>query len=227
MQQPPNPHARPAVEVQALTKVFRARAVLDAVDLSLLPGSVTALTGRSGEGKTTLLRLIAGLDTPDAGRIFIAGQLACEGPRARLAPHQRGIGMVFQQAALWPHMNVADHLRFGLGDMPAAQARARVREVLDLTGIAHLAAERPARLSGGEAARVAIARALAPSPDCLLLDEPLAHLHDDLRHDIARTIRAVADTGSVAVLFVTHTPADLDGIADRRFHLEAARLTPI
>lgn len=216
----------PAVEAQALTMRFRGRAVLDAVDFVLLPGSVTALTGRSGEGKTTLLRLIAGLDNPDAGRILIAGALACEGPRAWLAPHRRGIGMVFQQAALWPHMSVVEHVRFGLGDMSAGQAEARVAEVLGLVGIAHLAAERPARLSGGEAARVAIARALAPAPACLLLDEPLAHLHDKLRHDIARTIRAVADTSGAAVLFVTHTPADLDSIADRALHLEAGHLKP-
>jgi len=219
-----NRHISPAVETQALTRRFRGHAVLDAVDLVLPPGSVTALTGRSGAGKTTLLRLIAGLDEPDAGRIFIAGNLASEGARAWLAPHQRGIGMVFQQAALWPHMSVAEHLRFGLGAMPARQAEARVAEVLGLVGIGHLAGERPARLSGGEAARVALARALAPAPACLLLDEPLAHLHDELRHDIARTIRRVADTSGAAVLFVTHTPADLDGIADRAFHLEAGHL---
>ncbi|GGD24862.1 ABC transporter ATP-binding protein [Sinisalibacter lacisalsi] len=213
-----------SVEADGLTKRFGDRVVLDEVRFSLMPGCVTALTGRSGEGKTTLLRLIAGLEEPDSGSIVIAGRVASRGSRALLAPHERGIGMVFQQAALWPHMTVAQHVRFGLGAMSTHAADARVSEVLALVGIGHLAAERPARLSGGEAARVAIARALAPAPACLLLDEPLAHLHHDLRHDITRTIRAAVDASGAAALFVTHTPADLDGVADGALHLEAGHL---
>lgn len=213
----------PVVAVRSLTRHLAGRAVLDAVDLDLWPGTVTMLTGRSGSGKTTLLRLIAGLDAADAGEIRIVGRLA-SGPAPLIPPHRRGVGMVFQQPALWPHMTVADHLQFALGDRPTPAAAARAQEVMALVGIAGLSGKRPAELSGGEAARAALARAIAPAPTCLLMDEPLAHLDSALRHEIAALLGRVTATTRAATLIVTHMPEDLAGIADRALHLADGHL---
>lgn len=212
----------PTIVTSGLCKVYRDRAVLDHVALELSAGTVTALTGKSGAGKTTLLRLIAGLDAADAGDIHIAGKLATSGKSILCPPYARGVGMVFQQPALWPHMNVRDHAQFGLENPRDTE---RVDEVLFLLGIVHLARAYPGQLSGGEASRVALARALTPSPHCLLLDEPFAHLHGSLRRDLAETIREATRTSGAATLIVTHTPDDLSGIAARRLHLEEGRLT--
>lgn len=214
-----------AVQLSTVDKRFGPRAVLDRVSLKLAPGEVVALTGPSGAGKTTLLRLIAGLDTPDAGEICLGGRLATDGAKLLLAPHQRGVGMVFQQPALWPHMRVREHVSFGLIGIGRVEAEARVQQVLELTEIAHLAEARPAGLSGGEAARVALARALAPAPKVLLLDEPLAHLHDRLRKALAATIRAATQATGAATLIVTHTPRDLAELAHRALALADGQLS--
>lgn len=216
----------PAVAVRGLGLRRARRAVLEAVDLDLWPGTITMLTGRSGAGKTTLLRLIAGLEGACAGEVRIGGRLA-SAPGPLIPPHRRGVGMVFQQPALWPHMTVAEHLRFALGDKAPAAAEARARQVLDLVGIAALAGKRPAELSGGEAARTALARAIAPQPACLLMDEPLAHLDAALRHDIAALLRDLTTATRAATLIVTHVPEDLASIADRALHLADGRLREV
>lgn len=210
-------HDSPTVSVRGLTRRFRSRPVLDGLDLDLNPGTLSVLTGRSGCGKTTLLRLIAGLDAADAGEIRIGGQLASS-PSPVIPPHLRGVGMVFQQPALWPHMSVAENVRFGLHKHPAATER--VDEVLSLVGIDGLANRLPAELSGGEAARAALARAIAPAPTCLLLDEPLAHLDAGLRHDLAVLLRRLTTLSGAATLFVTHTPEDLSGVQDFAWRME-------
>ena len=212
------------VRLFGVSRAFGGRDVLRGVALTLAPGSVTALTGPSGAGKTTLLRLIAGLDVPDEGEITLSGRPATSGRNLLLQPHERGIGMVFQQPALWPHMSVREQVEFGLVGLEDAAVRARTDAALALAEVAALADARPDRLSGGEAARVAIARALAPRPRCLLFDEPLAHLDAALRHGLAETIhRASRDTGA-AVLIVTHTPEDLVGTVDQKLHLADGRL---
>ncbi len=213
------------VSISGLTKRFGRRVLLEDVELVLAAGTVTALTGVSGVGKTTLLRFIAGLDAPDTGEIRIAGTLATAGSRILVPPHARGIAMVFQQPALWPHMNVVEHAGFGLPDIPDREKMALA--TLERLGIASLARSYPAELSGGEAARVALARALAPEPRCLLLDEPLAHLHADLRHDLAGIVSEATHANGTATLIVTHSPADLNGNADCCLRLEDGRLTTI
>ena len=215
------------VLLTAVTKAFAERDILRDVGLALVSGSVTALTGPSGAGKTTLLRLIAGLDVPDEGEIVLAGHPATLGRRLLFQPHERGIGMVFQQPALWPHLTVRRQVEFGLIGLDAAALRARAEAALALAEVAHLADARPAQLSGGEAARVAIARALAPAPRCLLFDEPLAHLDAALRHDLANTIHHVSRKTGAAVLIVTHTPDDFVGTVDHTLHLEGGRLTDV
>lgn len=212
------------ISAQGLGKNFAGREVLRAASLSLPSGSITALTGPSGAGKTTLLRILAGLDIPDCGSVRIGQILATEGATRYLAPHQRGIGMVFQQPALWPHMTVRAHIGFGLAGQDPVRDEARVEEVLGLTGLTDLAEARPGVLSGGEAARVALARALAPEPACLLLDEPLAHLQVQARHDLLAILEEAARATNAATLIVTHMPEDLAGIMDRHLHLEGGVL---
>jgi iron(III) transport system ATP-binding protein len=206
---------RPAtavVEVAALSKRFGATRVLDGVDLRVPPGTILALLGPSGCGKTTLLRAIAGLEVPDAGEVRLHGRLLSGPPPARGArpggcavlvpPERRGIGMVFQDWALFPHMSVGRNVAFGL---PRGQRRGRrVEQALALVGLDGFADRDPTRLSGGQRQRVALARALATRPALLLLDEPFSNLDAGLRVQVRGEVqRLLADLGMTAV-FVTH-----------------------
>lgn len=181
------------------------RPVVHDVDLSVGDGQTLALLGPSGSGKSTLLRVIAGLVTPDAGSVSI-GSTVVDG----VAPHRRGVGMVFQDQALFPHLTVGANVGFGLrmAKVSRPARRLRVDELLDLVGLAGYADRDPATLSGGEAQRVAIARALAPSPGVLLLDEPFAALDQLLRERLLTELRALFDRLAVTVIAVTHDPTE-------------------
>ncbi len=191
---------------------FGSRTVLDQVCLTVDREEVVALQGPSGSGKSTLLRVIAGLLPPDAGTVHLDGRDV-----TRLPPHRRGIGLVFQDDQLFPHLDVEANVAFGLRmqRMPAAARRTRVDELLALVGLDGFGSRSVTSLSGGEAKRIALARSLAPAPPLLLLDEPLtgldAALHDRLATDLARVLRA---TGTTA-LVVTHDVAEAGAIADR------------
>ena len=200
---------------------FGSRTVLDQVCLTVDREEVVALQGPSGSGKSTLLRVIAGLLPPDAGTVHLDGRDV-----TRLPPHRRGIGLVFQDDQLFPHLDVEANVAFGLRmqRMPAAARRTRVDELLALVGLDGFGSRSVTSLSGGEAKRIALARSLAPAPPLLLLDEPLtgldAALHDRLATDLARVLRA---TGTTA-LVVTHDVAEAGAIADRVVALDD--LTP-
>ncbi|WP_329150895.1 ABC transporter ATP-binding protein [Streptomyces sp. NBC_01456] len=196
--------------------------VLDALDLTVAPGEVLALLGPSGSGKTTALRTVAGFVQPSAGRVLI-GDRDVTG----LPPHKRGIGMVVQQYALFPHMKVADNVAFGLRAQktPRAEIPGRVAEALEMTGMAAYAGRHPRELSGGQQQRVALARALAIRPGVLLLDEPLSALDAQLRSgmlaELARLHRELPD---VSILYVTHDQIEALTLADRIAVLDRARL---
>ncbi|MEV6566383.1 ABC transporter ATP-binding protein [Streptomyces kronopolitis] len=196
--------------------------VLDALDLTVAPGEVLALLGPSGSGKTTALRTVAGFVQPSAGRVLI-GDRDVTG----LPPHKRGIGMVVQQYALFPHMKVADNVAFGLRAhrTPRAEIPGRVAEALEMTGMAAYAGRHPRELSGGQQQRVALARALAIRPGVLLLDEPLSALDAQLRSgmlaELARLHRELPD---VSILYVTHDQIEALTLADRIAVLDRARL---
>jgi thiamine transport system ATP-binding protein len=200
------------LEVHDVTVRFGERTVLDRVRLHVDDGEVVALQGPSGSGKSTLLRVVAGLIRPDAGTVSVGGR-----DITHVAPHRRGVGMVFQDDQLFPHREVAGNVEFGLRmqKMPASDRRGRVAELLDLVGLAGFGDRNVTSLSGGEAKRVALARSLAPSPPLLLLDEPLtgldAELHDRLVVDLARALRR---TGTTA-LMVTHDADEAAAVADR------------
>ncbi|MET7620443.1 ABC transporter ATP-binding protein [Streptomyces sp. NPDC005408] len=201
---------------------------LDSLDLTVEPGEVMALLGPSGSGKTTALRAVAGFVEPVSGRVFI-GERDVTG----LPPYRRGIGMVVQQYALFPHMRVAENVAFGLRAQRGSKAQkvskreipARVGEALEMTGMAAYAQRYPRELSGGQQQRVAIARALAIRPGVLLLDEPLSALDAQLRSgmlaELARLHRELPD---VSILYVTHDQVEALTLADRIAVMDRARL---
>jgi iron(III) transport system ATP-binding protein len=200
-----------ALSVHGLTKSFGdLEAVVD-LDLEIEPGSICCLLGPSGCGKTTTLRLVAGLERPDAGSIAIGDRVLSDGRRF-VPPERRRIGMVFQDYALFPHLDVAGNVSYGLGRKPD---RARVAQVLELVGLASDAGRPVHELSGGQQQRVALARALAPRPDMVLLDEPFSNLDASLREHLREEVRSILAEASVTALFVTHDQAEALSVADR------------
>ncbi|MEU5435679.1 ABC transporter ATP-binding protein [Streptomyces sp. NPDC020719] len=210
------------IRFDGVSVVYDGNTVLDSLDLTVEPGEVMALLGPSGSGKTTALRAVAGFVRPAAGRVFIGGRDV-----TALPPHRRGIGMVVQQYALFPHMRVADNVAFGLRAQkaPRAEIPGRVAEALEMTGMAAYARRYPRELSGGQQQRVAIARALAIRPGVLLLDEPLSALDAQLRSgmlaELARLHRELPD---VSILYVTHDQIEALTLADRIAVMDRARL---
>ena len=200
------------LQVRGLRRSFAgAAAVLDGVDLDVPPGGCVALLGPSGGGKTTLLRLVAGLDTADAGRVLLDGH-----DQGLVAPERRRTALVFQQPRLFPHLTVRDNVAFPLvvDRAPRRRARAEADRFLHLVGAADLSARRPASLIGGQQQRVALARALAAAPDVLLLDEPFSALDPAVRvemHQLLTELRAVVEP---TLLLVTHDRLEAGAVAD-------------
>lgn len=215
----------PAVQAENLRRVFKGVVALDDVTFELGDQETLLLHGPSGSGKTTLLRLLAGLDRPDVGEIRFDGQ-AVSTPQCCLPAHRRGIGMVFQGLALWPHMSVEGHLDFVLKPRirDREERRAKVRQWLQAVDLADRSRARPAELSGGECQRVALARALCIEPGILLLDEPLTGLDKALRHAVTDMLRRLKQQSRVTLICVTHYPEDVAEWADRTLRLENGRV---
>lgn len=209
--------------LESVSKRYDATPAVDGVSFRVCARDRVALLGPSGSGKTTLLRLIAGLELVDAGRILLSGRLA-SAPGRGVAPHKRGVGLVFQSPALWPHMTVAQHLLFALDRTTGLATRQRLSELAEQTGLTPLLHRYPHQLSGGEARRVALARTLAPRPGILLLDEPLTNLDDVSRDALLALIREHLDQGGATLLYVTHDEAEARGVAQRILRLDHGRL---
>ena len=204
------------LHVQNLTKSYRgnhAPAVRD-VSFELPEGKLLSLVGESGSGKTTLLRLLAGLEQPDSGTISLDGR-TLSSPAAVVPPEERGIGLVFQHHALFPHLTVEKNIGFGLRHLSRDEREAITRQLLGLVGLADFGKRYPHELSGGERQRVALARALAPGPRLLLLDEPFSSLDARLRQAVRDDTRAILKERGATALFVTHDTGDALSIADR------------
>lgn len=200
-----------ALTIRGLDLGRGGRRVLHGLDCVAAATGITAVVGPSGCGKTSLLRCIAGFERARSGTIHIAGRLVA-GPGIHLAPELRRVGMVFQDGALFPHLDAAANVAYGLGRRPDP---ARVREMLELVGLSTLASRRPDALSGGEQQRLALARALAPGPELLLLDEPFANLDAGLRRQLREELHRVLRTTSTAALLVTHDQEEALSLADR------------
>ena len=191
----------------------RAKPAVSDVSFGLAQGQMGVLIGPSGCGKTSLLRAVAGLERVSHGRISMAGH-DISTPEHHTAPEHRRIGMVFQDYALFPHLDVARNVGFGLSDWPAAQRQARVQEMLSLVGLEALGRSQAHELSGGQQQRVALARALAPEPKLLLLDEPFSNLDIDLRERLAHEVRNILKAAKATALFVTHDQMEAFALGD-------------
>ena len=202
----------PVLEVRSISKRFGDAQAVDNVSFSVAKGGILALLGPSGCGKTTTLRLIAGFETPDSGKLLIEGQ-DISGKRA----YERNVGLLFQDYALFPHMTVAENIAYGLrfrGFKPAESA-ARTEEMLGLVKLSGYGPRRPSQLSGGEQQRVALARALAINPKLVLLDEPLSALDAKLRHELRTEIKEILNRVGATTIIVTHDQEEAFGIAER------------
>ncbi|NAZ36411.1 ATP-binding cassette domain-containing protein [Rubellimicrobium sp. CFH 75288] len=198
--------------VEGLTRAFGGRTVVRDVSFEVEAGQVSCLLGPSGCGKSTTLRIVAGVDRPDAGTIRVEGSPVV-GEGVHVPPEARGIGLMFQDFALFPHLSVADNVAFGLPRRMAGRAE-RVRDLLARVNMERHADALPHQLSGGEQQRVALARALAPRPRILLMDEPFSGLDGRLRDEIRDETLAVLKAEGAAVLLVTHDPAEAMRMAD-------------
>ncbi len=207
------------LQVVHLSRRFADQFAVEDLTLGVPRGTVLALLGPSGSGKTTTLRLLAGFERPDAGRVVVDGvDVTAQTPVARR------FGMVFQHYALFPHLSVAGNVGFGLSSLTPEARRERVAEVLALVDLAGFEGRAVSELSGGQQQRVAVARALAPAPRVLLLDEPLSNLDPSLRERTRRELRTALDKAGVTTVFVTHEQEEAFALADRVAVLRAGRL---
>lgn len=215
-----------AVRIRQLQRTYGEKTVLDGLDLDIAPGEIIALLGPSGCGKTTLLKILAGLEQPSSGEVWMGEQCVASASHS-VAPEQRGLGMVFQDYALWPHMNVQGNVGFplrmrGVGKAETAQ---RVEQALALVGLQGMGERAPSSLSGGQQQRVALARAIVARPQLLLFDEPLSNLDRDLRESLCTEMRALLRELGCTAVYVTHDHEEACALADRvavvmhgRFH---------
>ena len=216
--------AEPFVRIEGVAKRFGTAAAVDGVSLSIERGAFFALLGPSGCGKTTLLRMLAGFEQPDRGRILIDGADV-----AGVPPYGRPTNMMFQSYALFPHMTVAENVGFGLRQerLPRATIETRVAAMLDLVQLRHLSARKPRQLSGGERQRVALARALAKEPKLLLLDEPLAALDRKLREETRLELVRIQNRVGITFLVVTHDQEEAMGMASRMAVMSKGRVVQV
>jgi spermidine/putrescine transport system ATP-binding protein len=200
------------LDVRAVTKRFGTREVLKTLSLQIVAGEFLTLLGESGSGKTTLLRLIAGFEQPSSGEIWMAGERL-----DALPAHKRRVNTVFQQYALFPHLNVRDNVAYGLRvkNTPAAEIGSRVDHALAMVRMNDFAGARPSRLSGGQQQRVALARALVNRPQLLLLDEPLSALDANLRKQMQSELKSLQREIGITFLFVTHDQEEAMALSDR------------
>ena len=213
-----------AVSLRGITRAFGAVRALDGMSLEIAPGELVALLGPSGCGKTTALRIVAGLESADAGQVLISGSDVSGIPAAR-----RDMGMVFQSYSLFPTMTALDNVAFGLRmrKVSAARRKQRAAELLDMVGLAAQARQHPHQLSGGQQQRVALARALAIEPRVLLLDEPLSALDAQVRVQLREQIRALQQRLGTTTLFVTHDQEEALSMADRVGVMRSGRLEQV
>jgi len=214
------------VQLDDVSKFFTSARAVFRLTVGIGKGEFFSLLGPSGCGKTTTLRLIAGLERPDEGAISIGGEVVARAD-TWVSPEKRGIGIVFQDYALFPHMTVAQNVAFGLKRCGRGQARTRVEELLELTGLGGLAGRYPHELSGGQRQRVALARSLAPRPSVILLDEPFSNLDADLREELRRETKRILKEQGATTILVTHDQEEAFSLSDRVGVLQGGALEQV
>jgi iron(III) transport system ATP-binding protein len=216
------------IEFLAVSKEYHGRRAIDALSLKVETGERVVLFGPSGCGKSTVLHLIAGLVIPDFGDILINGQLVATARRNLCEPKQRGIGMVFQDLALWPHMTVAENIEFGLRARrtPDKERKQRVRDMVELVRLGDYLNAKPGELSGGQQQRVAIARTLALAPRIVLMDEPLSTLDDALNMELRKEILQLQGDLGFTLVYVTHSHDEAKALGTRTIQLKHGRIDP-
>lgn len=212
------------IRIHEVTRRFGDTTALDAVSLDIAEGEFFALLGPSGCGKTTLLRVLAGFETPDSGTVTLDGR-----DLLALAPHRRPVNLMFQSYALFPHMTVERNIAYGLAreGLPRAEIRERVTEVLGTVGLTALARRRPQQLSGGQRQRVALARAIVKRPRLLLLDEPLSALDKQVRAEMQLELKRLQHEAGITFLVVTHDQEEAMSLADRIAVLDTGRVQQV
>ena len=226
MQESHNGVSPTALSLRGVHRTFGDVHAVDDFSLSVAENEVVCLLGPSGCGKTTVLRLAAGLETPDAGEVALGGAVVST-PAHTVPPEKRGIGLVVQDYALFPHLTIGRNVAFGLAQLSRAERKKRVGRVLRLVGMECRADDWPQALSGGEAQRIALARALAPAPQILLLDEPFSALDSALRRDVRdQTLHLLKESGA-SVLLVTHDSEEAMFMADKIALMEKGQLVQI
>ena len=215
------------IEIQNLFKRFKDVVAINRIQLEINKGEMLTLLGPSGCGKTTTLRCIAGLEKPEEGDIIIDGQPMLS--KGFVPPAKRGIGMVFQNYAVWPHMKVFSNIVYGLKlqRLPKQKIREKAEQVLELVGLAGLEDRYPAQLSGGQQQRVALARALVTNPKVLLLDEPLSNLDAKLREELRFEIKSLVQRMGITAVYVTHDQAEAMVISDRIAVMDSGNVVQI
>jgi iron(III) transport system ATP-binding protein len=203
----------PILEVDAISAGYGKEVVIESLSFAVEQGQIVSLLGPSGCGKTTALRAVAGFEDILSGRITIAGSVVST-PGKTVPPEKRAIGMVFQDYALFPHLNIADNIAFGLRGRPKAERRAQVDHLLEATGLVGMAHRYPHELSGGQQQRVALARALAPRPSLLLLDEPFSNLDVELRERLSIEVRDLLKAEGISGILVTHDQHEAFAVSD-------------
>ena len=212
--------------ISAVRKSYGAVTVLGGINLHVAAGSRTAIVGPSGSGKTTLLRIIAGFEVPDAGTVTLGDKRMANGPDA-VPAHQRGIGFVPQDGALFPHLNVADNVGFGLARSLPGRVE-RIAELMDMVSLdTAMLSRRPHELSGGQQQRVALARAIVAEPRVLLFDEPLSNLDSELRESLCVEMSRLLRQLGITAVYVTHDRREAELLADRIVHLSAGSIAAV
>ncbi|MGE4471789.1 MAG: ABC transporter ATP-binding protein [Sulfuricurvum sp.] len=209
--------------IDNLTKTFKSKTVLENISLTVRHGEIVSILGRSGSGKSTLLNLIAGFERSDEGSIYLEEKVL-SAKEYFVDPSKRSIGFVFQNYALFPHLNVADNIAFSLSRIPKEEKSKRVGELLRLIGLEGYGSKYPDTLSGGEQQRVALARVLAMRPSVILFDEPFSNVDTVLKTSIRDELLAILRSGGSTALFVTHDPHEAMAISDRIAYIDEGKI---
>jgi iron(III) transport system ATP-binding protein len=217
------------VKLDAISKTYNGTSALENFSLEIAAGERVVILGPSGCGKTTVLRVVAGFIAPDSGSLSIEGEEVARDGRIIKPPEQRGLGMVFQDLALWPHLSVKGNIEFGLKvkGFPKKEREKRIRELLGLVDLVGCADRKPSELSGGQQQRVALARALVLEPRILLMDEPLSSLDLEMNLRLRKEILRLQKKTRVTLLYVTHNPDEAFDLATRVVSMKQGRIEEI